>query len=175
MQAEEAVEVKDIFARNIDAGPHGIVGALAVRHYDVQAVGCATLKNYNQTLRPAGRFDGAERCSGKETRDGGRAYDSQCAIANKNAPSDRHGEPQFFIARQPQTTVAAAASHLLWNSGDPRIKPAIASALDAFAGLSLLRVAAGFPAAASVETSTSFRIASWVCCETSPASNNGSI
>ncbi len=50
MQAEEAVEIEHGLARNIDAGPHGVVLRLAVRNHDVQAVGRAALKNYDQTL-----------------------------------------------------------------------------------------------------------------------------
>src|SRR5215469_15591665 len=94
MQAEEAVEVEDVLARDVDAGPHRVVRALAVRHDDVEAVGRTTLKDDDQPLGTRAGFDCSEGGARQESRDGGCADDGQSAIAKKYAASDGHGEPQ---------------------------------------------------------------------------------
>ena len=50
MQAEEAVEVEDVLARDVYAGPHRVVRALAVRHDDVEAVGRTTISSIQSGL-----------------------------------------------------------------------------------------------------------------------------
>ncbi len=50
MESEESIEIKHRVARDIDRWPHGVVGALVVRHDDVEAVGCAALEDDNQAL-----------------------------------------------------------------------------------------------------------------------------
>ena len=45
MQAEEPVEVDHRLARNVDAGPHGVILRLGVRNNDIQAIGRTALKN----------------------------------------------------------------------------------------------------------------------------------
>ncbi len=50
MQSEEAVEIDDRVARNIDRRPHGVVSLLAVRNHDVQSVGRAALEDDHQPL-----------------------------------------------------------------------------------------------------------------------------
>ena len=53
MQAEEAVEIDHRIARNIDAGPHGVITLLAVRHHDIQSISRAALENDDKRLLPA--------------------------------------------------------------------------------------------------------------------------
>ena len=47
MQAEEAIEIDDRLSGNVDAGPHRVILRLGMRHDNVQAVGCAALKDYD--------------------------------------------------------------------------------------------------------------------------------
>ena len=71
MQAEEAIEVDGgVFTpagglrgpRHRDGGPHIVVALLAVRHHDVEAVGCAALEDGDQDfLARRGRIRGIER------------------------------------------------------------------------------------------------------------------
>jgi hypothetical protein len=61
-----------------------------VRHYDVQSVGCATLKDNDQPLVAAPKAFGPVGRSRQEARQGRRSDDCQCAIAEKYASSDGH-------------------------------------------------------------------------------------
>ena len=55
MEAEEAVEIEDLVLRNGDAGAHVVVICFAVRDDDVETVGCAALKDDDQTASGSGR------------------------------------------------------------------------------------------------------------------------
>ena len=73
MQSEEAVEVDHRLARNIDAGPHGVVLRLGVGNYDVQSVGGTALKDHDQAFGASAILDGAESCAREKARHRRRA------------------------------------------------------------------------------------------------------
>ena len=94
VQAEEAIQIDGgVFAlvaaadgpRHGDGGPQIVVGLLAVRHHDVQAVGRAALENGHQDLLARrGRVGGIERALEPQRRRA-RPHHGQRRIAKKNA------------------------------------------------------------------------------------------
>src|SRR5208337_2641063 len=108
MQPEEAVEIDHLLPRNIDAGPHRVIGALGMRHNDVQAVGRTALKDDHQPLVGAG-FGRAPCCTRKEGRDRRGANYSHRAALQECPSCDAH----------------ALLTHLRWNSGEPSNSPAM--------------------------------------------------
>src|SRR5271157_146300 len=109
MQPEKAVEVNHLLPRNTDAGPHCVIGAFGMRHKDVQAVGCAALKDDHQPLVLGAGFGRAPCRSRKEGRDRRCANHSHRAALQKCPSCDAH----------------ALLTHLRWNSGEPSNSPAM--------------------------------------------------
>src|SRR5215469_13110401 len=97
MQAEEAIEIEDIFARDVDAGAHRVIGMLSMRHNDVEAVGCAALEDHHQALGSGAGLDRAECRAGEKTRNRGCADDGHSAVTKENATCDGHSKPRFSI------------------------------------------------------------------------------
>ncbi len=88
MESEESVEIDDRVARDVDGRPHRIVGALGVRHDDIEAVGCAALENDDQALVLGARRLSRVRCAREECGNGCRAYDSEAAVSQEYPPCD---------------------------------------------------------------------------------------
>ena len=109
MQSKAAVEVEHRLARDIDAGPHGVVLRLRVRHNNVQPIGGATLKNDDQTPVARARIDRAKSRAREEARYGCRTDDGQCAVAKEDATCDGHeNAPGYW----PLTLIACATTLL---------------------------------------------------------------
>ena len=96
MQSEEPVQVEDVVARNVDAGTHRVISALAMRHDNVQAIRSPALKNYDQPLGARAKFDRPKRSTCQKAWHSGRAHNCQSAIANEYATSDGHGTVPGF-------------------------------------------------------------------------------
>src|SRR6185312_529326 len=162
MQAKEAVEIDDRLGSvartwNGDARAHSVIRLLAMRHHDVQPIGRTTLKEHNKTFiaRAGSRFRGIN-CARKKAGNNTGSNKSQRAILQKNSASDRHGISLCLSFAHESRT------HLLWNSGDPIINPAMAPRLGGRFGSSNFRC----------DTCGSFNCLSMtacVCVETSPA------
>src|SRR5450631_2107914 len=90
MQPEEAVEIDHRLARNIDAGPHGVVLRFGVRDNDVQAVSGAALKNDDEALgAPAILYCAKGRASEKAWYRR-RPDDGERAVAKEDATRNGH-------------------------------------------------------------------------------------
>ena len=89
MQPEESIEIKHRFARNVDARPHGVILRFAIRHHDVQAVGCAALEDHDQALIAHARLSTYGGASEK-TRHRRRADDGERAVTKKDATTNCH-------------------------------------------------------------------------------------
>src|ERR1035437_7789215 len=107
MQPEEAVEINHLLPRNIDAGAHCVIGALTMRHNDVQAVGGATLKDDDKPLVAGAGFGRAPCCPREEGGDCCGTYDRHRAALQECPPCDAH----------------RLLTHLRWNSGEPSNNP----------------------------------------------------
>src|SRR6476646_6634007 len=90
MQSEESVEINHIFTRDVDRGAHCIVGALTMWNHNVESIRCAALEDHDQPLIVSPSVGCANGCACQETRNGRRAYDGECTIAQKNAAGDGH-------------------------------------------------------------------------------------
>src|SRR5258708_15621490 len=90
MQYEKAVKIDDCLAWNVDAGPHGIVLRLGVRHHYIQAVGGTALKDDDQPLFAdvCGARAKCDTC--QKARYRRRANHSHGAVAKKNSACDGH-------------------------------------------------------------------------------------
>src|SRR5712691_4332229 len=93
MQAEESIEIKHIFARNIDAGPHGVILRLRMRHHNVQSVSRAALEDDDQAFVARARLRHAPCGTSKKARHRRRTDDGQRAVAQKDATSKCHNFP----------------------------------------------------------------------------------
>ena len=111
MQAEEAVEVDDLLARNVDAGPHRVIGTLGVGHDDVEAVGRAALEDHDQALVGGGGIGGAQGGAGQKV---GMAAVPTTAIA----PPLRNVLRVMLIAGFSHSETIVSG-HRRWNSGEP--------------------------------------------------------
>src|ERR1022692_837731 len=88
MQAEEAIEIEHSLAWNIDAGPHGVILRLAVRHNNVQTIGRAPLKNHYPAFGARARLSRAP-CGAREKAGHRRRSDNgQSAVTKKDATRD---------------------------------------------------------------------------------------
>jgi hypothetical protein len=85
MEAEEAIEVKDLTLQDGDGGPHGVVVGLAVRDNDVEAVHGAALEDDNQAMTGEGRGLRQDRAR-EEAGDGCRACHGEGAMAEEESP-----------------------------------------------------------------------------------------
>jgi hypothetical protein len=90
VQTEETVEIEYRLLWNVDAGAHGVVVLLAVRDDDIEAVGGATLKNYDEALGASGTVGCAECGPGEEAWDRGGADHGESAVAEEDATSGGH-------------------------------------------------------------------------------------
>jgi hypothetical protein len=63
-----------------------------MRHHDIQTVGRAALKDYNQAPGAGTRLNRAPGGASEKTRNRGRADDGECAVAKKDATSDGHNK-----------------------------------------------------------------------------------
>jgi hypothetical protein len=90
MQAEEAVEIEHRFPRDIDARPHGLVLRLGVRHDNIQTVGGAALKNYDEALGARAGLSRAKRGASQKAGHRRGSDHGEGAIAKKYATSDWH-------------------------------------------------------------------------------------
>src|SRR5579863_4297571 len=88
VKSEEAVEIDDLVARDVDGWAHGVVGALVVWHDDVEAIGRAALEDDNQPLVVHARRLGTERGASEKRGNGCGADDSQAAVSQKYSPCD---------------------------------------------------------------------------------------
>ncbi len=61
MEAEESIEINDFVLGDGDAGTHGVVVFFAIGNNEVEAVGCAALKDDDQALTGRGRSFGKHR------------------------------------------------------------------------------------------------------------------
>src|SRR6266478_3409971 len=68
MQSEKAVEGEHGFLRDVDGRPHGVVTGFAVGHNDIEAVGGAALKDYDESLGTDSGVGSAKARTGQETR-----------------------------------------------------------------------------------------------------------
>ena len=98
MQPEEAVKIEHRLARNVDAGPHGVVLRLGMRNDDVEAIGGATLKDHDQTLRARAGFDSSEGGPGQEARNRGSTDNGESTVAKKNSTRNGHGQTSFRLS-----------------------------------------------------------------------------
>jgi hypothetical protein len=90
MQAEEAIEIEHSLARNIDAGPHGVVLRLGVRYHDIQPIGRTPLKNHDQAPGARPRRSRAHRGASQKAWHGGGTDHGECAVTKKDATCDGH-------------------------------------------------------------------------------------
>src|SRR5277367_6596264 len=86
MQPEEAIEVYHLLPRNIDAGPHRVIGTLGMGHNDVQAIGGTALKDDDKPLASGASLGRAPCCPREERRDRRSTYHSHRA-ALEECPS----------------------------------------------------------------------------------------
>ena len=93
MQAKESVKIKHSLARNVDAGPHGVILRIAVRHHNIQTVGSPTLEDHDQPLGAQARLSRAQGRTRKKTRHRSRTGNGKRTVANKNATSNSHKVP----------------------------------------------------------------------------------
>src|SRR5438270_2688044 len=90
MQPKEAIQIEHAQARNSDAGAHVVVRLLTMRHYDVQTVGRAALKENDQALRSwSSGFRGIHRAR-KKTGNHAGTHNGQRAVLQKNSASNGH-------------------------------------------------------------------------------------
>ena len=89
VQPEKAIEVDHRFARNVNAGPHGVIIRLAMRDADVQAISRAALKDHDQPLSCEALIRAESRALQKH-RHRRRSYCRQRRVAKKYTPSDCH-------------------------------------------------------------------------------------
>ena len=89
MQPEESIEIDDLVGRDRNAGTHGVVILLAIRHDDVEPVRRAPLKNDDQ---PAVRSRGAFCQHGADEKAGNRGGSGQrqCAFVEEEAAIGLH-------------------------------------------------------------------------------------
>src|SRR5947209_15554981 len=120
MQAEEAVEINDVVSLDGDGRPHRVIGTLAVWHHDVEPVSGATLEDDNEALLAGCHAFAGESCAREKCGDGRRRDHRKRSVFQKDSSRDAHG-------------------YLLWNSGEPRINPAITPGFGARAGSSSAR------------------------------------
>ncbi len=59
MQAEEAVQIEHRASRDVDGRAQRVIGLLAVRNDNIEAVGCAALENNHESLGPITGFERA--------------------------------------------------------------------------------------------------------------------
>jgi hypothetical protein len=95
VQSEEAIQVDDALlpvarTRNGDAGAHAVIGLLAVRHHDVEAVCCAALEEDDQAFLARGCGLRGVNSARKEAGNDAGAHDGQRTVLQKNSASDRH-------------------------------------------------------------------------------------
>src|ERR1700688_1772161 len=90
MQAKESIKIKHVSTRNADAGPHGVILRLGMRHHNIQAVSRAPLENHDQPLVARGSLRRAP-CSPSEKAWHRRGADhGERAVAKKNSTSNGH-------------------------------------------------------------------------------------
>jgi hypothetical protein len=93
MQPEESVQINYRLARNVDAGPHGVVLLLAMGDHNVQPIRRAALEDDDQSF---GAGTGClSRAEGRARKKAGHrrcADHGQRAVAKKNATSNGHKE-----------------------------------------------------------------------------------
>src|ERR1700733_2203381 len=104
MQSKKSIEIEHRLLWNIDAWPHGIVLRLGVRHYDVQSVGGAALKNDHQPLGACSGLSSPESRARQKTGYRRRADNGKRAIAKKNTARNRH---HHSLARSSKLKLAA--------------------------------------------------------------------
>ncbi len=88
VQSEEAVEIDDLVARDVDGWAHGVVGALVVRYDDVEAVGRAALEDDDEALVLCGQRLARVGGASEKRRNGCGAYDGEAAVSQKYSPCD---------------------------------------------------------------------------------------
>src|ERR1700677_2335123 len=98
MKAEEPVEVENRILRNGDAGTHFVVVLLAVRHDNVESVGCSSLEDDHEPLAwcETGCCLGQNRADQK-TWDGRCTGNGVRAIAQEKSTVGLHCAPSFFF------------------------------------------------------------------------------
>src|SRR5258708_35664970 len=101
MHAEEPVEIQNVPARNVNAGPQGVIPCFGVRHHDIETVGSAPLEDANQTFRTIRGNGHTPRSPGEESWHCRRADDGQSAVAQKNTTSESH---KFVVETQLATS-----------------------------------------------------------------------
>ena len=97
VEAEEAIEIKDLVLGNGNAGAHGVVILLTVGDDDVEAIGRAALEDGDETAGGGGGGLGQHRAD-KEAGNGRGAGDGEGAVAQEKSPVGLHGVPSFFAA-----------------------------------------------------------------------------
>src|SRR5712691_1341664 len=116
MQAEESIEIKHIFARNIDAGPHGVILRLRMRHHNVQSVSRAALEDDDQAFVARARLRHAPCGTSKKARHRRRTDDGEGAVAQKDATSKCHkisrGDVACYVLPKAKKDVASYVSTL---------------------------------------------------------------
>src|SRR5439155_7616182 len=95
MQAEEAVQIEHRASRDVDGRAHRVIGLLAVRNDNIEAVGCAALENNHESLVPITGFERAVSSACEECRDGGSTRDRERTISQEYPPGDSHVALQF--------------------------------------------------------------------------------
>jgi len=87
VEAEEAVQIDDLFLRNSDGGTHGVVIRLAPGNNDVEPVGCAALEDDDQflSLCRGGGGGGSEDGPGEECRKSRSAGESEGSVAEEES------------------------------------------------------------------------------------------
>src|SRR5437899_7737656 len=69
MQAEEAVQIEHRASRDVDGRAHRVIGLLAVRNDNIEAVGCAALENNHESLGPITGFERAVSSAGERSEE----------------------------------------------------------------------------------------------------------
>src|ERR1700722_15523331 len=104
MQSKKSIEIQHCLPRNVNTWPQGIVLGLGVRHYDVQSVGRAALKNDYQAFSADSGLSSPESRARQKTWYRRRADNGKRAIAKKNTARNRH---HFSFARSSKLKLAA--------------------------------------------------------------------
>jgi hypothetical protein len=69
-----------------------------MRNDDVEAIGGATLKDHDQTLRTRAGFDSSVGGPGQKARNRGSTDNGESTVAKKNSARNGHGQTSFRLS-----------------------------------------------------------------------------
>src|SRR5437868_3090220 len=99
METEEAVQIDDGVAWDVDGWSHRIVSLLAVRNHDVETVSRATLENDDEAFVARAGLDRGVSGAGQERRDRSRADDCEGTVPKEYSASDGHRDSSWLLAK----------------------------------------------------------------------------